>query len=67
MAVGKGHLIQINLEGEFVTTAPTVHIRDGLVAQINRSVYYQLANLMVQKDDRIGIWSSGAFYGFEKL
>ena len=67
VVVGEGHLIQISLEGEFVTTAPSVHIRDGLVAQINRSVYYQLANLMVQKDDRIGIWSSGTFYCFEKF
>ena len=66
VAVGEGHLVEISLKGEFETTAPTIHIRDGLVAQINRSVYYQLANLMVQKGDRIGLWSSGTFYCFLK-
>ena len=64
VAVGEGNLIEISPDGEFEITAPTVHIRNGLVAQISRSVYYQLVNLMIQKEDKVGIWSSGNFYCF---
>lgn len=52
--------VQHNLEtGEPV---PYLMIRDGLEAKITRNVYYQLADLVVEQDDVLGVWSAGVFF-----
>ena len=45
---------------------PTVHVRDGLNALINRAVFYRLVELAEQQEIEseivTGVWSEGAFF-----
>lgn len=41
---------------------PVVHVRNGLLAGICRSVYYRLADLIVVENSQIGVYSSGEFF-----
>ena len=41
---------------------PAVHVRDGLMAGISRSVYYRLADSIVFEDSHVGVWSGGKFF-----
>jgi hypothetical protein len=43
---------------------PYLHVRRGLTAKAARPVYYQLADLAVMHQDRLGVWSGGTFFGF---
>jgi uncharacterized protein len=43
---------------------PYVEVRDGLRARLARSVYYELAALVVETDQGAGVWSCGAFFPF---
>ncbi len=57
------HPIRVETDGETGEPSPYVRIRDGLDALIARSVYYQLADLAVSRqDDVLGVWSSGIFF-----
>ena len=51
----------ITVEFDNPACVPFVHIRDGLQAGICRSVYYRLADLVVSKDKKVGVWSAGSF------
>lgn len=45
---------------------PYLHVRGGLEALVNRSVYYELMNLALDEGgDRIGLWSDGAFFALD--
>ena len=45
---------------------PYVALRRGLEARINRAVYYQLAEYLIQDDEgRFGVWSAGVFHLME--
>ena len=44
---------------------PAVHVRDGLMAGIGRSVYYRLANSIVVEGSHMGVWSSGIFFAID--
>jgi uncharacterized protein len=44
---------------------PYIDVRHGLAAKAARPVYYQLADLAVMHQDRIGVWSGGCFFAFE--
>jgi len=45
---------------------PYVHVRGGLDALVNRSVYYELMNLALDYGgDPIGLWSNGAFFALD--
>ncbi len=41
---------------------PYVLVRDGMEARVSRNVYYQLADLMVEHEGAIGVWSGGTFF-----
>ena len=42
---------------------PYLHVRGGLEALVNRSVYYELMNVALDEaSDPVGLWSNGAFY-----
>jgi len=45
---------------------PCLRVRDGLVAKLNRSVYYELMNLALDAGERhdgtLGVWSAGEFF-----
>lgn len=41
---------------------PYIMIRDGMEALIARSVYYRLADIAIEQDGRIGVYSMGHFF-----
>lgn len=43
-------------------SVPYVVIRDGMEGRMNRNVYYQLVNLVVEESDQMGVWSDGSFF-----
>ena len=43
---------------------PYVDVRRGLTAKASRPVYYQLADLAVSHQGRLGVWSDGLFFAF---
>ena len=60
------HKLRFSFDPDTGSPAPYVHIRDGLEARLNRSVYYQLADLLTDKPvdgvDWLGIWSKGIYF-----
>jgi uncharacterized protein len=60
---GRDNPIRVETHAETGEPAPYVHVRRGLEARIARSVFYQLADLAVTRDDGImGVWSEGIFF-----
>ena len=51
----------ITIELDKPECVPFVHIRNGLNAGICRSVYYRLADIIVSKEEELGVWSAGSF------
>lgn len=43
-------------------TMPYIIVRDKLPALLSRPVYYQLAELITEKDQASGVWSGGVFF-----
>ena len=48
-----------------IEPAPYIMVRDGLEARIARPVYYDLANMAVPVDGRLGVYSAGNFFALE--
>lgn len=47
--------------------APYVNVRYGLLAKLNRPVYYELADVVCERtveSDDYGVWSGGKFFAF---
>ncbi len=44
--------------------SPYVIVRRNLPAKLSRAVYYQLADLLVERDSVPGVWSDGVFFEF---
>ena len=56
------------LRVEFSTSgepAPYILVRDRLEALITRSVYYELAEMVEERDGQFGVWSSGIFFALD--
>ena len=51
--------------------SPQIHVRDGLMGKLNRNVYYQLADLMVEVEidgnTWWGVWSDGDLMKIQQL
>ena len=62
--VSKKHPIKIGKGGQGAPH-PVIHVRDGLVALINRPVFYRLAELLETVSGEIGVSSCGKFLRFE--
>lgn len=66
VCAGEAHPIRISVDDATGEPSPYVMVRDGLEALMSRSVYYQLADLLVEEvvDDSLamGVWSDGAFF-----
>ncbi len=64
VTAGRDHPIRVDTDAASGQPSPYIHIRDRLDALIVRSIYYQLADLAVsrQDDDVLGVWSSGIFF-----
>ena len=41
---------------------PYLHVRRGLEARVARPVYYQLADMAVEDNGMLGVWSGGRFH-----
>ena len=54
---GRDH--PIRMAGTAERPRPYLHVRDGLEALINRSVFYRLVDLCESRDDGYWLWSSG--------
>lgn len=61
MTADKDHPIRISYDAKG-GPCPYILVRDRLEALISRSVYYQLAELAVEKDTHYGVWSDGCFF-----
>lgn len=62
LSVGEEHPLRIEQQGD--EWIPYVLVRDGMEGRLNRNVYYRLAELMVEENEKTGIWSSGCFFSF---
>lgn len=60
-AVSKQHRLWIS-ENETGEPLPMVIVRRNLPALLARSVYYQLAELVVEIESGSGVWSEGEFF-----
>lgn len=63
VTIGTDHPLRVVFDPESGEPAPYVTIRDGLDALIARPVYYELAELGVERPDgAFGVWSCGGFF-----
>lgn len=60
--VGKENPIRVSIKDKTGEPSPYVLVRDNLEALLSRSVYYQLADLAVEKDGHFGVWSGKEFF-----
>lgn len=56
------HPIRVEEDAETGEPSPYVRVRGRLDALIARSVFYELADLAVERDGTLGVWSGGAFF-----
>ncbi len=73
MTTNVGEVVEVSKERpikisdtELEAPHPVIHIRDGLVALINRSVFYRLMELAESVSGKIGVRSLGEFLSFEE-
>lgn len=59
---GSDHPIRVVIDPETQEPAPYVHVRANLEALINRAVFYELVNLAIERDGKLGVWSGGVFF-----
>jgi hypothetical protein len=57
-----GHPIRVEEDRETGEPSPYVRVRGGLEALIARPVYYELADLAVERGGDLGVWSGGTFF-----
>ena len=64
--VDSAHPIRVEHDSETGEPAPYVMVRDGLEARMTRSVFYELAELAMDKQEQgehiLGVWSSGTYF-----
>ena len=67
VVAGEEHLLNIQVDPDSSEPHPSIHVRSGLDALINRAVFYRLVDLAVPSETEtgrsaMGIWSSGKFF-----
>jgi hypothetical protein len=67
VVAGEEHLLSIQVDPDSGEPHPSIHVRRGLDALINRAVFYRLVDLAVPSEaetgrSAMGIWSSGQFF-----
>lgn len=67
VSVDGDHPIRVVEDESTGEPSPYVLIRDNLEALIARSVFYQLVDLGVEENGRLGVWSAGKFFELGKL
>nr|WP_310496861.1 DUF1285 domain-containing protein [Sandarakinorhabdus sp.] len=64
VACGPNNALTVNTAPDG-TPRPYLHVRGGLMALVNRPVFYQLADMaLAEGGSPPGIWSDGAFFPF---
>jgi hypothetical protein len=64
VAAGRDHVLRIETAADG-TPRPYLHIRAGLEALVNRSVFYELADLALEEAAvPPGLWGGGVFFPF---
>ncbi len=62
----KNHPLRFEIDLKSGEPSPYVMVRDGLEAKLSRSVYYQVADLVVSEEvdgeDWLGVWSGGVYF-----
>ena len=66
VTAGPDHPIRIAFDPGTGEPSPYILIVSGLEALIVRSVYYQLADLAVEHEGRLGIWSQQTFFAMDQ-
>lgn len=59
---GPDHPIRVETDPNTLEPDPSVTVRGRLEAAINRSVFYELVELAVEKDGVLGVWAAGTFF-----
>ena len=66
LLVGKEHPLEVGSYDSDDSPRPVVYIRRGLEARLVTAAYYELADLLVERDEGgkpvLGVWSDGAFF-----
>jgi len=62
VAAGPDHPIRFEKEPDSGGLKPYVHVRGRLEALFTRALMYQLADLMEERGEKLGVWSGGQFY-----
>ncbi len=66
ITAGPEHPIRVAFDPGTGEPSPYILIVSGLEALIVRSVYYQLADLAVEHEGRLGIWSQQTFFAMDQ-
>lgn len=56
------HPIRVIEDAETGEPSPYVLVRGGLEARIGRAPFYEMADLAVERDGQMGVWSAGMFF-----
>ncbi|WP_300542119.1 DUF1285 domain-containing protein [Maricaulis sp.] len=59
---GPGHPLSVRIDPETGEPTPLVRVRGRLDALLARPVFYELAELAVENDGVMGVWSGGEFF-----
>jgi uncharacterized protein len=59
---GSEHPIRFEIEAGSEGLKPYLLVRGWLEALVTRALYYDLVELAVEEDGRLGLWSGGAFF-----
>ena len=65
VTVGPAHPMRFALDPVSQGLKPYIHVRGRLEALVTRALYYDLVEIAVERGDRLGIWSAGAFFPLE--
>jgi hypothetical protein len=66
VSLDKEHPLRIETDAETEEPSPYILVRDRLEARLNRSVFYQLVDVAVERaiagETWLGVWSYGIFF-----
>ena len=63
---GPDHPIRVAFAPDTGEPSPYVHVKDGLEALLTRPVFYELADIAVSHDGRMGVWSHRIFFPLDQ-
>ena len=67
VTVGPDHPVRFARDPRSDGLKPYIRVRGRLEALVTRALYYDLVEIAVEQDNRLGIWSGGAFFPLEDV